>query len=295
MQEITYTQTSYIRSCQQKYKFRYVDCLAPKVIDKALLRGTVIHESFEKYFKGVGMDDILEEIIDTYDKATSTAPAEKREDYVIGKHMVYGMFKYYPFNEMGFETVIPEEKFKVRINGLRNIRLMGKVDGRVKKCGLWWLREVKTTASKFMQAEARARVSYQAAGYIYGIQRAKGVKVQGVLFDLIKRSQLRKRVSETAEDFGGRIVADYRDNPTKLYRRYYSYRSPYQIGQYELDIMKAAQLIRTCRRTGNFMRNPDVCYFYGKQCPYMQICWVDTPDLQMLGAYYTKVVENPEM
>lgn len=289
-----------------KYKFRYVDGLVPKKRDVTLLRGTVIHESFEKLYNQKPMADVLSDIITIYDKAIANATLNDREDYIIGKHMVYGMFKYYPFKDDEFEEIIPEEKFNVRIDGLRQMRLLGKVDGRVKRKGQWWLREVKTTSSNFVQAENRARVSYQGSGYIYGEQRQLGLLIQGILFDFLRTSLLRKGVNESAKEFGERILKDYENHmldskdghtlrESRMYRRYFSYRSLHEIREYEKDIVKAAKKIRTCTRKGDWMRNPDACYFYNKECPYMKICWLSRVDPAMLRAYYDRTNANPEL
>lgn len=306
MQEITYTQTSYIRSCPMKYKFRYVDCLVAKKKDKTLLRGKVIHEAFEKLYKGTNMRDVLAYISGAYNDAISNASLEQREDFIIGKHIVYGMFKYYPFNDIGFEMVCPEEKFKVRIGNLYKVCLVGKVDGRVKRDGKWWLREVKTTGSSWTQAENRARVSYQGTGYIYGEQRALNIEIQGILYDFLKSSRLYKKIGDTAESYGERILGDYESHMTdpktggllkesRMYRRYYSYRSIHQIVEYEKDIIKATKKIRDCRKKNDWMRNPDMCYFYNRECSYMKICWATHMDKQMVSAFYDVVEENPEI
>lgn len=306
MYNVTYTQTSFIRSCPRKYYFRYVQCLVPKVKDTVLLRGTVIHDGFEMYFHGAKIDQILKYIVNTYDNAISKATPEQYEDLVIGKFMVFGMFKFYPFQDIGFTEVYPEEKFKITIGNMRGVRLLGKVDGRVMKDRKWWIREVKTTSFSFRQAEDRARVSYQGAGYMYGEQKMLGIPIQGILFDFIRKSALRKRESENVDQFGHRIVRDYAEhmldpktarplNESRMYKRFYSYRSPKQLSEYESDLKKAVKLIRDCRRKDEWMRNPDVCYFYGKECPYMKICWMMHLDQSMLDAYYEKVVENPEL
>ena len=299
MLRISYTQTSYIRSCPRKYKFRYVDHLIPKVKDRFLLRGTVVHESFEKYFNGISLDDILKQILDIYDKELNKASVDNYEDMLIDKYVVYGMFKHYPFNDLDFEEVIPEKEFDVKIDGLRGVRLVGRVDGLVKKDGKWWIRELKTTGSPFYQVENRSRVSYQASGYIYGVQKALKIKINGILFDFIRTSMLRKKTTDTAQTFGERILDDYKNHmndsrtgmplrQSRMYKRYYSYRSPHQIAEYETDIVKAANQIRKCRKNKDFMRNPDVCYFYGKECPYLKICWLENePSENLIKAYYS--------
>ena len=39
--------------------------------------------------------------------------------------------------------------------------------------------------------------------------------------------------------------------------------------------------------------NPDACYFYGRECPYMKICWMSFPPSEdMLKAYYTRSDET---
>lgn len=295
--QITYTQTSYFKSCPAKYKFRYVDQLIPRKKDSTLLRGSVVHTAFEKYFNGSTKSEIIGYIQKTYDDAIAEATVEDEEDLIVSKYTSLGMFDFYPFGEMEFQKVFPEEEFDVKIDALKGVRLYGKVDGRVLVRGKWWVREVKTTSSLFTQAEQRAGVSYQGAGYIYGIQKKIGDVVVGLLFDFILSSRLRKRSTENAKEYGERIYEDYKNHKnhtetglplreSRLYRRYYSYRSPYQIQEFEKDLIKVARHMRDAIRKNDFVRNPDSCYFYGKECPYLKICWMEHKDKDMINAYY---------
>ena len=288
-----------MRLCPRKYKFRYVDGLVPKKKDSALMKGKVVHEAFERYFNGTTLEGVLKGILDTFGKALSTCTEEEEEDLILAKYTAYGMIENYPFKDVVFEEIMPEKKFDIRILPMRGARYVGVVDGLVRNHGTWWIREVKTTGSGFGQAERRAGVSSQGTGYIYGISQQEKIPVSGLLYDFISTSRLKKRVSDDATSFGERILEDFRSHMTdpttgkklrdsRMYRRYWTYRSPYHLKEFEKDLVKTVQAIRRAKNHNDFVRNTESCYYYNTECPYMKICYLDRLDQEMLNAFYER-------
>jgi hypothetical protein len=290
-----------------KYKWKYVDGLEPKKKSSTLTRGKVVHEAFERYFKGEKSTDILEFIQTSFRDALKGVSAEDEEEMLLAKYTSLGMVENYPWKEIEeFESVQPEVAFTAKIPSVHGIWFVGRIDGLIKKNGLWWIREVKTTGSGPMEAEKRANVSYQASGYVWGEKEGwPCAPVQGILYDFIFKSRLRKRQTDTATSFGERILEDYRAHmidPTtgrtltrsRMYHRYYAYRSASQISMFVDDLVKIAKKIRESKRKNDWVRNPDSCYAFNSACPYLRICFLPRLDKEMVNAYYERRVDVRE-
>lgn len=289
---LSYTSSADARSCWRKYYFHNILGLNLKKKTSALGVGTVIHECFEKYFLKSPPQDILNHIDASYQKMRTMEndPIELERLYL--DHITCkAMWQNYPLNDLGFVDVQPEQSFKIAFLGRGNY-LSGRVDGLVRLQDKWWIREVKTTSLSRAQFEGRAETSYQATGYVYGLMKARGIEVSGILFDVIKRPKIRKRTTENAEEFGKRLAAEYTipEKTNFYYYRHYSYRSGHQVNEYLKDVYALVKEVRTHTHRGQWWRNPDACWTFGSACPYKRICWMDDLDEDVLSAYYDRRV-----
>ncbi len=290
---LSYSSTADARSCTKRYYYKNILGLEPRTTTSALSIGSTIHECFEMFFNKTPAAEILQHIDDVYKKELSKSLTEAEEErLLIDKYTCLGMWVNYPFSEMEFEEVIPEKNFKVRLGNLRGVRLTGRVDGLVKRHGKWWIREVKTTSLDKRAFQSRASVSYQAAGYMYGVLKEPHTSLCGVVYDMIKRPLLRRGAHETAEDFGKRIFTDYAkpDKKEMYYDRYYSYRTEKEILEFERDMIILARDLRRRIRMNNWYRNTDACFSFNSECPYKKICWEEKPDPSLVEALYERKV-----
>jgi hypothetical protein len=265
--------------------------LEPKKISSALTIGSVFHGCFDLYFQKKPQNEIVAYIDKTFaDTVARSLDPSEIEKLTIDKWSVMGMWVNYPFNDMEFEKVYPEKAFRVKLDGLRGIYLRGRVDGLIVRNGKYWVREVKTTSMDRRQFQSKSSVSYQAAGYIYGIEKSENIKIEGVIYDVITRSKLRRRKDETADSFGKRIFNDYADpcNKDFYYDRFFSYRSANEIVEFEKDLVALARELRTRVREGKWYRNTDACYNWNTECPFKKICWVENPDKGLIDSLYER-------
>lgn len=294
LMELSYSSSADARSCNRKYYYRNILKLEPKKISSALTIGSVFHGCFDLYFQKADKIAILNYINRSFIDAVSKSldPSEV-ERLTIDKYTVMGMWANYPLSDMEFTEVYPEKAFRVRLDGLRGIYLKGRVDGLVKRNGVYWIREVKTTSMDRKQFQFKTSVSYQAAGYMYGIEKSTGVKIEGVIYDVVNRPKLKRRKDETAEDFGKRICEDYADPTRKefYYDRHFSYRSTKEIEEFEKDMIALARELRTRIREGKWYRNTDACYNYNTECQFKKICWIDKPDKGLIESLYDRKKE----
>jgi len=284
---ISYNNGSTFRGCKKKYYWRYIERLEPIVRLPSLITGAILHEGFDLFFKGTSDIKVLEHITGKFNEAISQQEASDQEDLIIAKYIATGMWLHYPYKSEKFEMIASEEEFTIPMD---NFEFVGRVDGRAFVNSHWWVRELKTTGLSQRQFEGRCETSAQGTGYVYGMQKL-GFDVKGLLYDYIKKPLLRKGITESVDDFGRRIVNDYKMRQKLYYNRYYSYRSPIDLKNFEDDITALADDIIETTATKKFYRNTDQCWNFGSCCPYASICFAEKPDPLTLKLYFNKKKE----
>jgi len=296
MLKISHSSMSVARGCWKKYYWKYIEGLTPKRRSVALSLGSAVHTCFEKFYTGSSDSEIISYLQETFKEEISNASEYDVEALELAKYTALGMWLYYPYKDVTeFTTNVPEMEFETKIKGLRNVRLVGRVDGLVEKDGKMWIREVKTTGLTPRQFTGRVQTSSQASTYVYAL-KSLGHPVIGVMYDCIKKPLLRKRKYESVIEFGERIVNDYKEdskkpeNERKAYIREYAYRSTQQLKDYEKDLRALITDIRYKRNHKNWCRNTDQCWNFNSLCPYEKICFVEKPDQLTLELNYDRKV-----
>ena len=270
--------------CPRKYRFKYVENISPRSKPLPLYLGKIMHEAFDLWYKGHTDSDVLNYITTTYTVEITKAELSMQEDLIIDKWTAVGMWASYPWKDRKeFTEAESEKEFNITIGNLRNVRFRGIVDGLVQKDGTWWVRELKTTGMAVSQFYGRMKLSEQGTGYVYAMQKL-GHNVAGIMFEGIKRPLIRKRVGDTAESYGMRIVGMYKDDAKlseqdrKYYVRYFSYRNPVEIRQFIEYVEAKVRDIRYKSRTDDWYREYSQCWNYNSLCGYASICHVERPD-----------------
>ena len=287
MLEISHSSASVAEQCWKKWYFQYVMRLEPTKIAHHMYLGRVYHDALFLCNMGVPTNKITDFITDTFNDEMAKNEKADHEQLIINRHTVMGMFLSYPHKDLTqWQEMYPEEEFKCRLGNMRNVKFVGRVDGRVKWNDHYWLREYKTTGLSQRMFEQRAAISSQCTGYVYGVERQHQHPIAGVIYDVVKRPLLRKRMDETAEKFGMRIQMDYATRPQFYHLRYAAYRTTNEVALFENDLMSLVKDIREKKKTGRWNRNTGACYNYNSECPYKKICFCDKPDKLTLELYY---------
>lgn len=291
---ISSSRAAVARGCWMKYKWRYIDHLESIRQASALTLGKILHAAFDRYYKGATNDYVRSYIISTFNDEISIVPLPDQEDLVIARYTALGAWDNYPYKNLNeFQKIYSEEDFIVRLGNTRGIRFRGRVDGRILKDNVWWVRELKTTFMTQRQFEGRASTSAQASGYVYALRKLN-YPIHGVMYDVIKKPLLRKRKDETVHDFGKRILEDYADKNRQdfYYKRHYTYRNEVDLKLFEEGMVELVKEIRRRTKAQSFYRNPDACWNFNTECPFKKICWMEKPDPLTLKLYFKKEVSD---
>jgi hypothetical protein len=299
MLELSNNKASMARACWAKYKFYAIDGLKPIRRERALTLGEVVHSAFDQLYSGKKPNTILSNISDSYDTMIKLAEQSEMEDLIIDKLTALGMVEFYPLALSNFESMESEVEFNVPLGW--GLKLIGRIDGKVKQSGKRWVREIKTTSVSLKQFEGRARCSYQASGYKFAAEKS-GEKYEGVMFDYLRKPKLYKRDTDNAESFGKRIYEDYSKTRTdeakrnSYFGRVYVYRNDYEMECFLGDMRSIGKEIR--RRTNLyskgkpcsdcFPRNPDACFLFNRPCEYAVICWKKDVPRDLVEAYFVR-------
>lgn len=111
----------------------------------------------------------------------------------------------------------------------------------------------------------------QVSMYIPGAARA-GYPIEGVLYDVARKPDLRVKVNETADAYRERIALDIQKRPEHYYQRHEIVRLEHDAIAYQQDLWDYAQALTEAESTGRYPRNPDRCRQFGRVCEYIGVC-----------------------
>jgi len=290
MLQVSNTSTSLARACWQKYMFSYKLGLKPREKAPPVTIGTVVHDGFHRRYQGDDLNKVLHNVHSEFTTAILNCSPEVEEDLILGKHTALGMLEFYPESLLNFESIESEKSFSVPL--VDDIMLMGRIDGEVVDQHQNWLRELKTTGLALQPFKGRQNCSYQSSIYLYGMTITTGKQYEGVMYDVIRKPKLEKRVAEDAEQFGKRIYEDYASTTTNVkkrrsyFERMFIYRSKFQMECFQEDIKKLALEMKRRLQDNDFYRNPDACWLWNRQCEYSPICWKKDWDQSLVNSLY---------
>ena len=283
MLEISHTACSMARSCQHKYKLRYVDGIKPLRKSEALAIGEILHQAFDRFYRGQTDKQVVAFITDTMDDQLLSSNSDTYEDLSVTKAILLGMWNNYPYKDLTqFEEIASEKEFRTALND--KVLYVGKIDRLVKKDGQWWISELKTSGLPFNVFKNRVSVSDQPTGYVWAC-RKQGIPVEGVVYDYVKKPSLRKGIRENMNSFTNRIGTDYKLRPSLYFGSHYEYRSDEDVERWVRDTEQQAEAIKGIWN-GKHYRNTDSCFMYNSECAYKKICFTEKPDPLTMQLYF---------
>ncbi len=197
LKTITFSEIKTFLTCQQRWKFRYIDLLTPETKSQAMLMGSYVHDQLATYYAGagiteVGCDENLEE-------------SNRQFSYIMVDAVIdAGKLKQF--------DVDPEKEFMVDIPG-RRTKFTGKIDGIVlDHNGRNILIEHKTTGNTFDKLIKVLSESWQCKLYLWAISRLTDIPTWESCYQIIEKpSRLRLKKNETESELLIRKAQWYRD------------------------------------------------------------------------------------
>lgn len=219
--------------------------------------------------------------------------------------------------DAGWKTISVEHEFHLPIVNpktgarSRSFTQAGKYDGiveHVRRPGVPYLMEHKTTSDDIADQNStywrRLAIDSQVSAYVLANWQ-DGVKVEGTLYDVIRKPAIRaKKLSkaeraafvasgtyfgkrfgtevrqefaneletETPEMFASRLSHDCKERPDWYFQRRLIPRLDQDIVEYAEELWDVATEIRNARQTGRWFRNSGACLLYNSPCAFLGIC-----------------------
>ena len=277
MKILTHSSLTDFKNCRRKFYYRNSLMLAPRLRKTSLSLGSAVHRGIETRS--------IEEALQTLDGVFPSSQEESdsiETMKVTCQAMLEGYFTQYE----AFENARAEIQFSLPIiNPLTRHKsisflLQGKADGLAKIDGKNWLVEYKTAGMIDKNYIDKLNLDSQIITYIYALQRFLNLKIEGVIYRILRKPTIRQKKTETAIQYQDRLIQDYKDRPEFYFHEEILYRNQDDLVEFEKELWAFTQDMLYCQRNDGFYKNTGRCSDYGL-CSYSSLC-LKQPDAMEL-------------
>ncbi|MHB1000789.1 MAG: PD-(D/E)XK nuclease family protein [Armatimonadota bacterium] len=315
----TYSMWNAFRNCRKMCEWRYVKELVPVTRDQRLSFGSLVHECLEKWHRDRNIDAVLRHIDKAY--ANRSSDESMKADWHLAHAMMAGYADTYLSED--FDIIALEKPFEGSIVNpetgsiSRSFIIAGKVDGivRMRSTGEYYLLEHKTAAQLDGSYLEKLWTDFQVSLYSHYIAQTLGIRLAGVIYNVLVKAKLQqgkgetevefearradliaksksgkstaqRRMPEADDAFAERLVAKYRE--PGMFHREMLYVSRDQFDSMKADLWEFTQQFLDCRRRGVFYRNTAYCFNYHRPCAYYALCQSNGNENVIANFYETK-------
>jgi len=304
---VTCSSLKTFKLCRKDYNLRFIRGLHALEESEAQYLGSVIHVALERwYLRGDAEKDTVVAVI--FDYIAASFPNRERDerqkrDWHLARAMFLAYIETYPTEE--FEIVAVEKQFQCPIinpdtgAASRSYFMRGKVDALVTRNGEYFLLEHKTAAVIDKSYIEKLPLDFQVTLYAHYLEQSMNIRIAGVIYNVIAKSQIRQSKGETEEEFEARradLIAKSKSGKSSAKRKLpetddefatrlaEKYREPGMFhremlyiprSQYETltaEIWELCQQLLIARRTNRWYMNTDICFLYNRPCRFFPIC-----------------------
>lgn len=231
---ITQSALTTFEQCPEQFSLKYIDGWTSKRISIPLEFGSVMHLAIEKQFKYSSPEETIEIVTEAYRQnriATLYNPAERDTlEYLLwlAKITFPAYCKYWEQDDISTTWIIREGQFSVPYqvetpSGIREVLLRGMRDGLYRSpiSGTLGVFETKNK-SRISESEIRdgLRADMQTLFYGFSSFLETGEHPGEVLYNIIRRSDIYRRKSESIPILMKRIKKDMEKKPAHYFMRF---------------------------------------------------------------------------
>lgn len=289
MEITTYSMWQLFKNCRKKYKERYENEIVPfGQLDHNLFLGSVIHNALETWYKTGDALKTIDEIPD---------------DQLLAKAMMVSYIEKYKSEP--FEVIFVEKQFQGDIinpktgHKSNTFELWGKVDVVVKQKGLYYIMEHKTASNVNANYLDKLWTDFQTILYSDYIEKTTGLKISGIIYNILGKSGIiqgkgeteeeykeryenlcaknksgkssaKQKIAESNEDFYNRLLKNYKEKD--YFIREYLYIPKNQFKELQFELWDLTQSLLEARREGRYYKNSEYCFNWKKECGYYALC-----------------------
>lgn len=278
---LTNSARSTFLNCRMKFYWQYICRLTPIKASMPFLIGGLFHDGLETFYNGEFDEDTFRQnvVVPTIQDFMSVAETDKESEMLwVQEAVVMGMLKgyierYAKQDKTQWKIIAPETDFSFQMkNGLK---FAGKRDllVRSRKVKGITLVEHKTTSVLGSGYIAKLPLDNQILCYCKSIELDKQFKElpKQIIYNVIKKSGLRQKQSESFNQYKDRIEQEYMDNITSYFYREVIPVSPKTVKEAYNELERCGEEVKRCMDTGYYYKNTTQCTMWGV-CPFMPLC-----------------------
>lgn len=277
--ELTNSARACFMNCPRRFQFTYVYGLAPRRQPVPLLVGTLFHEELDILYSSRNFDEaaMRARVAEACEKAASWEgmSAEESDELWGQRPVVCGLVRGYAARYLKedlekWEVVESEGSFEAPLPGGWTYRGKKDLVVRDRKDGRLYLVEHKTAGRLDASYVAKLPLDNQILGYAWS-GRESGREFAGVVYNVSRKSALRKRQAETAAQFESRVEEDYVLNAGSYFYRETLVFSGADLDRFGAELKRFTGHIDRSLKEGYFYQNAGHCTAMGV-CPFLKLC-----------------------
>jgi len=269
---ITNSMRTCFLDCPYKFFNEYIRRLTPIKEPDYFRWGSLIHLCAEYRDKGLDIDQGIEEFRTQIEEQPHTERVlqETEEMCTLVPRVMDAHFLKWHEEDKFFEHLGVETCFSYTLPC--GWQFKGKIDKpfRDTRTGEVYLLERKTAASIGERYWSDLALDSQPKGYLLAAQKALGLQVTKVIYDVFGKPQLRQRKDETRAEFIQRLGDTYLYNHEKLFERRIVTFTQQEIEEYEQDIDAVARSIEWHMENALWPKHHPKNRFGA--CPFLPLC-----------------------
>lgn len=344
-QILTFSSFNMFRNCPRAYKFKVLDWLSPIQKNENLLFGSIVHKCLEIWYQTGDAKAVYRYIDNCFphreeflDKTIKTINPfyglDQKEMYFKITAMMDGYFLRYPqenFTVQDVEMCFTGDIFNP-LSGAesKSFKMSGKIDMlvREKNTDRMFLIEHKTAADIGENYLSKLPCDTQISLYSLMIEQTQGIKIDGIIYNILGKTRIHqdpgeteeefqvrymeacsknksgkstatRKMPETDEQFQERLAQKYSSPETdKYHREMIVLEDCYKIAL-QRNLWSYLQNLLYCKRDDFFPQNHANCYnCYQRQCDYFPICYAPQTEqaiAEVIAEKYVKIEPHEEL
>lgn len=250
------------QTCEQKYKWKYVEDLEPKWDGLPKPLGKAFHEGIAAIYKGMGKAKALDvaELAFHAELPLGWTELDGKEVQKItkGEMQLRDMIERYPWKPEDDVVAIEKDMEWEVVSGKV---LVFRADRLIRVNGALWLHDTKTTGLDVAQMVRVQRLRTQYVGYAAGVEAIMGERLVGVMLDVVHKPEV--YFKKTGE-FSSMKESGYLREPIN--------KTEAQLHEFKTWFVDMVQGVEDSKVTGRWHKNTDSCLMFNSVCPYIDLC-----------------------
>jgi hypothetical protein len=276
------------RKCNRLYNLYDIKRIRTKGRNIFFTVGTLFHEGVRRWHQGMDYD-IEAALVNDLETPLEMLDIQTRQKLEVEMAKVVGMLEGYQVrydDNKKYQRIVCEQEAEIPLkvnpkllaspdeeDGFTHVTYFGYLDCLMKDHnGDWWIKETKTTADGSDDFLTQAQLNFQLAGYMFLAKSVVGKWPKGVIFDVVKKTQIRQRQNEAMSSFIKRCVEYYHDDSKDMYKRKDIIVDKRMLKMWLRETRFEAEDMLRSHRLGYFPMNNEQCKGKYGLCSHFPVC-----------------------